>query len=136
LLRGLHYQRVNPQGKTGARRARRSLRCGRRYPQRFSPISGAWFGTRLDDELHRQLWIPPGFAHGFCVLSADADFAYKCTQYYDAGSDDGIRWDDPDLGIDWPVFDDIAPQLSDKDRVHQRLAEHVPDSLPRCRSVS
>ncbi|WP_114814375.1 dTDP-4-dehydrorhamnose 3,5-epimerase [Paraburkholderia kururiensis] len=135
VLRGLHYQRVNPQGKL-VRAARGAVYDVAVDIRRDSPHFGAWFGTRLDDESHRQLWIPPGFAHGFCVLSDAADFAYKCTQYYDAASDAGIRWDDPDLGIEWPVFDDIAPQLSDKDRLHPRLAERAPDSLPRCRSAS
>jgi dTDP-4-dehydrorhamnose 3,5-epimerase len=128
VLRGLHYQLVNPQGKL-VRAARGEVYDVAVDIRRDSPYFGQWFGTRLDDVTHRLLWIPPGFAHGFCVLSDEADFAYKCTQYYDAASDAGVRWDDPAVGIDWPELD-VAPQLSDKDRRHPCLAERPPQSLP------
>lgn len=131
VLRGLHYQRVNPQGKL-VRAARGEVYDVAVDIRRDSPYFGQWFGTRLDDVSHRLLWIPPGFAHGFCVLSDEADFAYKCTQYYDAASDAGVRWDDPALGIDWPALD-AAPQLSDKDLQHPCLAERTPQSLPSYR---
>ncbi|MEO7111200.1 MAG: dTDP-4-dehydrorhamnose 3,5-epimerase, partial [Polyangiaceae bacterium] len=77
-----------------------------------SPHFGKWFGTELSDENHRQLWVPPGFAHGFCVTSEIADFAYKCTDFYTPENERAIRWDDPDLAIDWPTK---APLLSGKD---------------------
>ena len=128
VLRGLHYQFVNPQGKL-VRAARGEVYDVAVDIRRDSPNFGHWFGTHLDDVAHRLLWIPPGFAHGFCVLSDEADFAYKCTQYYDPASDAGVRWDDPALGINWPELD-VAPQLSDKDRQHPCLAERPPQSLP------
>ena len=131
VLRGLHYQLVNPQGKL-VRAARGEVYDVAVDIRHDSPFFGQWFGTRLDDVSHRLLWIPPGFAHGFCVLSDEADFAYKCTQYYDPASDAGVRWDDPALGIVWPEID-IAPQLSDKDRRHPCLAQRTTRSLPSCR---
>ncbi|WP_175885116.1 dTDP-4-dehydrorhamnose 3,5-epimerase [Burkholderia sp. BCC0044] len=121
VLRGLHYQRVNPQGKL-VHASRGAVYDVAVDIRRGSPFFGRWFGAQLDDVSHRMLWIPPGFAHGFCVLSDEADFAYKCTQYYDPDSDAGVRWDDPEIGIDWP--DSGAPyQLSDKDRRQPPLAE-------------
>ncbi|WP_175702219.1 dTDP-4-dehydrorhamnose 3,5-epimerase [Burkholderia ambifaria] len=121
VLRGLHYQRVNPQGKL-VHATRGTVYDVAVDIRRGSPSFGRWFGAQLDDISHRMLWIPPGFAHGFCVLSDEADFAYKCTQYYDPDSDAGVRWDDPAIGIDWPASG--APyQLSDKDRRQPPLAE-------------
>jgi len=131
VLRGLHYQRINPQGKL-VHAARGAVYDVAVDIRRGSPSFGRWFGALLDDVSHRMLWIPPGFAHGFCVLSDEADFAYKCTQYYDPDSDAGVRWDDPAIGIDWP--DSGAPyQLSDKDRRQPPLAElaaGAPGMLP------
>ncbi|WP_321953787.1 dTDP-4-dehydrorhamnose 3,5-epimerase [Burkholderia cenocepacia] len=131
VLRGLHYQRVNPQGKL-VHAARGAVYDVAVDIRRGSPSFGRWFGALLDDVSHRMLWIPPGFAHGFCVLSDEADFAYKCTQYYDPDSDAGVCWDDPAIGIDWP--DSGAPyQLSDKDRRQPPLAElaaGAPGMLP------
>lgn len=127
VLRGLHYQCVNPQGKLV-----RTLR-GRVFDvavdvRRGSPHFGQWVGVVLDDVDHRQLWIPPGFAHGFCVLSDEADVAYKVSSYYHAASNTGIAWDDPALGIDWP---DSGPRrLSAKDRALPRLAEQPAALLP------
>ncbi len=127
VLRGLHYQTVNPQGKL--------VRCARGAVfdvavdvRRGSPHFGQSVGVVLDDESHRQLWIPPGFAHGFCVLSDVADFAYKCTSYYDPASDAGIRWNDPALGIDWPL-EGIEPLLSAKDQLLPLLAGQTDDKL-------
>lgn len=127
VLRGLHYQTVNPQGKL--------VRCARGAVfdvavdvRRGSPHFGQSVGVILDDEAHRQLWIPPGFAHGFCVLSDVADFAYKCTSYYDPASDTGIRWNDPALDIDWPL-EGMEPQLSAKDLHLPLLAGQVADKL-------
>ena len=128
VLRGLHYQRVNPQGKL-VRVARGAVYDVAVDVRHGSPNFGRWFGVQLDDVSHRQLWIPPGFAHGFCVLSDEADFTYKCTQYYDAASDAGVRWDDPEIGIDWPV-QDMQLQLSAKDRTQPRLADRMQALLP------
>ena len=82
--------------------------------------------VRLDDAAHRQLYVPVGFAHGFCVLSETADVAYKLSSYYDAGTEAGIAWDDPDVGVEWPVTE---PVLSERDRGAPRLAE-IADELP------
>jgi dTDP-4-dehydrorhamnose 3,5-epimerase len=79
-----------------------------------------WYGVRLDDVRHRQLYVPPGFAHGFCVLSEEADVVYKTTDYYRQDRQIAILWNDPDLSIDWPVTD---PILSDRDRANPRLAD-------------
>ena len=80
--------------------------------RRGSPTFGRWLGMELSAANRRQLWVPPGFAHGFCVLSETADFAYKCTDFYAPASERAVRWDDPELGIRWPVE---APLLSPKD---------------------
>jgi dTDP-4-dehydrorhamnose 3,5-epimerase len=95
--------------------------------RRGSPTFGRSYGVTLSDEDHRQLWIPPGLAHGFCVLSDEADFCYKCTDYYRPDDEGGLAWDDPDLGIAWPVE---APLLSEKDRHLPRLKDLGPDDLP------
>jgi dTDP-4-dehydrorhamnose 3,5-epimerase len=81
----------------------------------------------LDDRAHRQFYVPPGFAHGFCVLSAEADFVYKCTDYYHPQSEHGIAWNDPDIGIEWPI---LEVTLSDKDARNPRLADQAPENLP------
>jgi dTDP-4-dehydrorhamnose 3,5-epimerase len=126
VLRGLHYQRVQPQGKLVwvTRGAVFDVAVDIR---RGSPTFGRWYGCVLDDVDHRQLYIPPGFAHGFCVLSEDADFFYKCTDYYHPASERGIAWDDPDIGIDWPLRD-VA--LSAKDQRNPRLHAQSPENLP------
>ena len=112
VLRGLHYQLRRPQGKLV------SVVRGRVFDvavdiRRRSPTFGKWLGAVLSEEEPRALWIPPGFAHGFCTLSDVADFVYKCTEVYVAEDDRGILWSDPSIGIEWPVSD---PLLSDKDR--------------------
>jgi dTDP-4-dehydrorhamnose 3,5-epimerase len=127
VVRGLHYQLVNPQGKL-VRTSR-----GRVFDvvvdvRRGSPHFGQWLGVELDDESHCQLWIPPGFAHGFCALSEEADVVYRCTQYYHAASNRGVAWDDPAIGIAWP---ETGPRrLSAKDRLLPALAAMPPDDLP------
>ena len=128
VLRGLHYQYNNPQGKL-VRAARGKIFDVAVDVRAGSPTFGQWVGVMLDDVSHRMLWIPPGFAHGFCVLSDEADFVYKCTSYYDPGSDTGIRWNDPAIGIDWP---DIGTQfqLSAKDTALPHLDEQPIDRLP------
>jgi dTDP-4-dehydrorhamnose 3,5-epimerase len=115
-LRGLHYQVQQPQGKLV------HVTVGEVFDvavdlRRSSPSFGRWVGTILSDRNHDMLWIPPGFAHGFLVLSASADFQYKCTDYYAPEHERAIRWDDADLGIDWPLSDDMELLLSKKDRV-------------------
>jgi dTDP-4-dehydrorhamnose 3,5-epimerase len=94
--------------------------------RRGSPTFGEWESVVLDDERHLQLWIPVGFGHGFCVLSDEADFVYKCTTVYDPATEAGFRFDDPDVGIEWP---DIELIYSARDHDAPRLAE-IADSLP------
>jgi dTDP-4-dehydrorhamnose 3,5-epimerase len=126
VLRGLHYQLNRPQGKlVGVVR-------GRIFDvaidiRRGSPTFGQWIGVVLDDVTRQSLWIPPGFAHGFCALSDVADVVYKCTDYYDPHSENGIRWDDPLLGISWPVS---HPVVSEKDRMYAALSSSRPDLPP------
>jgi dTDP-4-dehydrorhamnose 3,5-epimerase len=92
-----------------------------------SPWYGQWVGVELNDDNHRQLYIPPGFAHGFCVLSESADFAYKCTDFYAPDDEHGILWNDPDIGIEWPLE---QVRVSDKDARNGRLSE-MEALLPR-----
>ena len=113
-LRGLHYQTENPQGKL-VRVVRGEVYDVAVDLRRSSPTFCQWIQQRLSSENHKQLWIPPGFAHGFYVLSESADLLYKCTTYYAAGHDRTVRWDDPDLAIDWPLLNGSPPILSAKD---------------------
>ena len=120
VLRGLHYQLQQPQGKLV-----RVVR-GRVFDvavdlRRSSPRFGRWAGVELSEDDHRQLWVPPGFAHGFLVLSESADFLYKTTDYYAPAHERCIAWNDPQIGIDWPL--DGAPLLSAKDAQGVSLAE-------------
>lgn len=126
VLRGLHYQLERPQGKLV-----RVVR-GRAYDvavdvRRDSPTFGRWVSVILDDVSHQQLYLPPGFAHGFCVVSDQADLAYRCTDYYHPDSEQGIVWDDPELAIDWPLEQVI---LSPKDAGFPTLAEQDEAKLP------
>jgi dTDP-4-dehydrorhamnose 3,5-epimerase len=119
VLRGLHYQLDHPQGKLVR------VASGRIFDvavdiRRGSPYFGHCTGVELSGENQLQLYIPPGFAHGFCVLSEQVDFLYKCTDYYAPGDEYGIAWNDPALAIDWPAMD---YRLSDKDRSYPVLAE-------------
>jgi dTDP-4-dehydrorhamnose 3,5-epimerase len=125
ILRGLHFQTKPGQAKL--------VRClrGRIWDvavdlRRDSPNYRRWEGYELDDERHHQLFVPAGFAHGFCVLSERADVAYKLSSHYDPAMEAGIAWDDPEVGVEWPISD---PVLSDRDRAAPRLAE-IADSLP------
>lgn len=86
-----------------------------------SPTYGRHFGITLDDKDHRQFWVPPGFAHGFCVLSEIADFHYRCTDYYDPTGEGGIIWNDPSLAIEWPITE---PAVSGKDALLPPFGEH------------
>ena len=112
-LRGLHYQHEHPQGKLVR------VVSGAVYDvavdiRSSSPTFGQYVGRTLSEQNKELLWIPPGFAHGFLVLSDEADFVYKCTDYYTPGDEYAIRWDDSDLAIEWPL-DSIIPKLSEKD---------------------
>jgi len=113
VLRGLHYQIQNAQGKLVRVTAGEVLDIAVDI-RRSSPTFGRWVGVRLSAENFRQLWVPPGFAHGFVVLSDYAEFLYKTTDYYTPAAERCIRWDDPDLAIDWEL--DAAPQMSAKDQ--------------------
>ena len=126
VLRGLHYQWPNPQGKLV------SVLEGEVYDvavdiRRGSPTFGRWAGAMLTADNHRHFWIPEGFAHGFCVLSEFATFTYQCTALYDREGDASIRWNDADIGIDWPVS---APLLSDKDTRAPFLKDVPAERLP------
>jgi dTDP-4-dehydrorhamnose 3,5-epimerase len=121
VLRGLHYQIGNPQGKL-VRVTHGAVFDVAVDIRRSSPHFGRWVGYELSADNHRMLWVPPGFAHGFLVLSDTADFLYKCTTLYDPPGDRGIRWDDPAIGIAWPDLG-MAPQLSAKDAVAPLLAD-------------
>ena len=119
VLRGLHLQTSRPQGKL-VRVARGEVFDVAADINPESPTFGQWTGAVLSDRNHHQLWIPPGYAHGFLVLSEVADFEYKCTDYYDPQSEAGVIWDDPDLAIAWP---NREPTLSAKDARLPRLGE-------------
>lgn len=121
VLRGLHYQLENPQGKL-VRVTQGAVFDVAVDIRRSSPHFGQWVGAELSAENHRMLWIPPGFAHGFLVLSESADFLYKCTTLYHPPSDRGIRWDDPQIGIIWPDVG-VTPQLSGKDAAAPLLTD-------------
>jgi dTDP-4-dehydrorhamnose 3,5-epimerase len=127
VLRGLHYQYPHSQGKLVQVLAGEvfdvavDIRLG-------SPTFGKWVSVQLSETNHRQLYVPAGFAHGFCVISGKAIFSYKCTDYYDPAAEAGIIWDDPDMNIDWPVG---KPELSEKDGKYPKLADVPADRLPQ-----
>ena len=126
VLRGLHYQTRRPQAK---------LVCALRGAildvvvdiRRGSPTFGRHVAVELSDRNRRQLFVPAGYAHGFCVISAEADVLYKCTDFYDPGGEGGVLWSDPALAIAWPTR---TPLLSPKDQVYPCLAEIPPQLLP------
>ena len=124
VLRGLHFQISKPQGKL--------VSCSKGAVfdvavdiDTESNTYGQYVGVELSEENNKQLWVPPGYAHGFCVLSETADFQYKCTDYYDPSDEGGLIWDDPDVAIDWPID---QPLLSDKDAKLPTLRELVNQS--------
>jgi dTDP-4-dehydrorhamnose 3,5-epimerase len=126
ILRGLHFQLRRPQAKLVY------VTHGEVFDvavdiRRGSPTFGNWCGRVLSAENHHQMFIPEGFAHGFCVLSEYASFLYKCSALYDASDDRGIAWNDPDLGIAWPISE---PLLSAKDQRQPRLRDVPADGLP------
>ncbi len=120
VLRGLHYQIEQPQGKL-VRVVRGSVFDVAVDIRKSSPTFGKWAGTELTEDNHRQLWMPPGFAHGFVVLSDSADFLYKTTDYYAPEHEHCILWNDPAIGIKWPI--EGNPELSDKDQQGLSLAK-------------
>lgn len=123
VLRGLHYQVENPQGKL-VRVVQGEVLDVAVDVRVDSPTFGRWVATRLSAESHRQFWIPPGLAHGFLVLSESADFLYKTADYFNPTAERCIRWDDPDLAIDWGLVE--APLLSAKDQQGLSFRELFP----------
>lgn len=118
VLRGLHYQLQQAQGKL-VRVVRGAVFDVAVDIRKSSPTFGQWVGCELTEDNHRQFWVPPGFAHGFVVLSDTADFLYKTTDYYAPAHERCIAWNDPAIGINWPV--DLTPQLSAKDQAGMSL---------------
>lgn len=114
ILRGLHYQIQHPQGKL-VRVVRGSVFDVAVDLRRRSATFGQWFGVELSEENQRMLWVPPGFAHGFYVTSESADFVYKCSDIYAPEHERSLLWNDPALGIEWPLLGGQAPLLSAKD---------------------
>ena len=127
VLRGLHAQKPHSQGKL-VQVLRGEVFDVALDIRRGSPYFGQWVGVHLSVENHRQFYVPEGFAHGYCVLSEDALFAYKCTDLYHPDAQFSVRWDDPDLGIDWHY--DAVPELSAKDRDAPLLREIARERLP------
>ena len=124
VLRGLHFQKEFPQDKLV-----RVIK-GEVYDvvvdiREGSPTFGKWFGVLLSEENKKQFFIPKNFAHGFLVLSEYAEFCYKCSDYYHPGDEGGIRYDDPDIGINWPISEDMELLLSEKDTKWGGLKEYL-----------
>ena len=127
ILRGLHYQLGHAQDKLI------SVICGVIFDVAVdirwgSPTFGLWVGVELSSENNRQLFVPKGFAHGFCVVSETVDVLYKCSDYYSPADENGILWNDPDIGIDWPID---KPVLSPKDELYSLLKDIPADQLPQ-----
>ncbi len=120
VLRGLHFQKKHPQGKLVR------VLSGEVFDvavdiRKGSDTYGKWFGVTLSDENKKQFYVPEGFAHGFLVLSETAVFAYKCTDFYHPEDEGGIRYDDPTIGVEWPISDDMEIILSEKDKKHNGI---------------
>lgn len=125
VLRGLHYQVKHPQGKL-VRVTRGEVYDVAVDMRRSSPQFGQWVGVTLSESNKRQLWVPEGFAHGFYVVSESADFQYKCTDYYHPEFERSLKWDDPAVGIEWPIAAGSEPLLAAKDAAGLPLAECDP----------
>lgn len=127
ILRGMHFQKQHPQGKLVR------VAWGRVFDavvdmRPGSPTLGRWYGAELSSENHRQLWVPPGMAHGFLVLSERAVFCYKVTDFYHPGDEGGILWNDPVVGIQWPSPEGgIQPRLNDRDAHFPTLQQVIAD---------
>ena len=119
VLRGLHFQKTKPQGKL-VRVVRGEVYDVAVDIRKGSATFGEWEGVILSEDNKKQFWVPPGFAHGFVVLSDTADFEYKCTDFYDPSDEGSILWSDPDLNIPWPIAN---PVLSTKDESAKRLVD-------------
>ena len=122
VLRGLHFQKKNPQGKLVR------VISGEVFDvavdmRKDSPTYGKWEGVILSAENKKQFYIPEGFAHGFVVLSESAEFTYKCTDFYKPDDEGGIQWDDPEIGIEWPIDDIDEIILSEKDKLWKPLSQ-------------
>lgn len=121
-LRGMHMQVEHTQGKL-VRVSLGSVFDAVVDLRRSSPSFGRWWGTELSDQNHHMLWVPPGLAHGVLITSESADFLYKCTDIYSPAHERTLAWDDPTVGIEWPLSAGVAPKLSAKDRTGQRFAD-------------
>ena len=122
VLRGLHFQKKNPQGKLVR------VVSGEVYDvavdlRKGSDTYGKWYGVLLSAENKKQFYVPEGFAHGCVVMSETAEFVYKCTRFYDPSDEGGLMWNDPEIGIDWPVPENAELLLSEKDQHHQPLKD-------------
>ena len=124
VLRGLHFQTKNSQGKL-VRVIRGEVFDVGVDLREGSATFGQWYGLLLSEENHKQLYIPEGFAHGFLVTSEEAEFVYKCTRFYDPSGEGGLLWNDKDIGIDWPVTEDMDILLSDKDKIQPTFQEYL-----------
>lgn len=125
VLRGLHFQIEHPQGKLV-----RVIR-GRVFDvavdlRKGSTTFGKWHGVELSAENKKQFYVPEGFAHGYMVLSEEAEFCYKCTDFYHPGDEGGLQWDDPEIGIEWPLEEGISVQLSERDQKWKGISETFP----------
>lgn len=122
VLRGLHFQKKNPQGKLVR------VVSGEVYDvavdlRKGSDTYGKWYGVLLSAENKKQFYVPEGFAHGFVVMSDTAEFVYKCTRFYDASDEGGLMWNDPEIGVQWPVPEGAELILSEKDQHHRPLKD-------------
>ena len=122
VLRGLHFQKNNPQGKLVR------VISGEVFDvavdiRKESKTFGKWVGVTLNAENKKQFYIPEGFAHGFLVLSETAEFVYKCTRFYDPSDEGGVMWNDPDIGINWPIQENMDVILSEKDKRNLNLKD-------------
>ncbi len=122
VLRGLHYQIRQPQGKL-VRVVRGQVFDVAVDIRRSSPSFGQWVGVELTEDNYRQLWVPPGFAHGFYVLSDTADFLYKTTDYYLPDLERSLLWNDPTVAVSWPIQADVSPIVSAKDKIGPKLTD-------------
>ena len=131
VLRGLHFQYPQSQGKLVLVLSGEVVDVAVDI-RNDSPTFGQWISEVLSDVNHRQMYVPPGFAHGYCVTSETAVFSYKCTDFYNPGSEGGIIWNDPDINIDWPMEE---PILSPKDADYPRLKDIRDEKLPHVGSL-